>query len=269
MRVSSRFALARHTDAIVIISLVLATLAVGIAVDAGAAWWAQGAVAAWTWIVLAYIAYRSTPAHRVELVVCVALATLGELFLKDVWGLYTYRLGNLPLFIPPGHAIVYAASVRMSRAVPQWLPAAVVTVFGVYVLYAAVHGFDTFGILWFAAFVGYVTFSANRRLCATLFLFALAIEVYGTRLGGWRYFTVEPWFGLTTTNPPVWVGAIYCTLETLVRVVAGCLRYATVVSDDVHACGGTGRIDDHSQSAAVDAGAGLRRYAHRVAAHRP
>ena len=37
---------------------------------------------------------------------------------------------------------------------------------------------------------------------------------------GWRYFTVEPWFGLTTTNPPVWIGAIYCTLETLVRIVA-------------------------------------------------
>ncbi len=29
---------------------------------------------------------------------------------------------------------------------------------------------------------------------------------------------MEPWFGLTTTNPPVWIGAIYCTLETLVRL---------------------------------------------------
>ena len=250
-------------------SLVLATLAVGIAVDAGGEWWAQGAVSAWTWVVLAWVAHRSTPAHRLELVVCVALATLGELFLKDVWGLYAYRLGNLPLFIPPGHAIVFAACVSMSRAVPQWLPAAVVMVFGGYVTYSALRGFDTFGLLWFGAFVGYVVFSANRRLCAMLFLFALAIEVYGTRLGGWRYFTVEPWFGLTTTNPPVWVGAIYCTLETLVRVVAGWLRYATVVSDDVHSCGGTGRVDDHSQSAALDAGAGLRRYANRIAAHRP
>jgi hypothetical protein len=264
---SDRFTPARHTDAIVVVSLVLATLAVGIAIDAGGEWWAQGAVSAWTWMVLACIAYRSTPAHRVELVVCVALATLGELFLKDVWGLYSYRLGNLPLFIPPGHAIVYAASVSMSRAVPQWLPAAVVIAFGVYVCYSAVRGFDTFGLFWFAAFVGYVVFSANRRLCAMLFLFALAIEVYGTGLGGWRYFTVEPWFGLTTTNPPMWVGAIYCTLETLVRVLAGSLRYATVVSDDPR-CRGTGGIDNHSQRSPVDAGIGLRRYAGRAAAHR-
>jgi hypothetical protein len=75
-------------------------------------------------------------------------------------------------------------------------------------------------LAWFAAFLGYVIFSRNRRLCALLFLFALGVETYGTSLGGWRYFTVEPWFGLTTTNPPVWVGAIYCTLETLVRTVA-------------------------------------------------
>ena len=79
---------------------------------------------------------------------------------------------------------------------------------------------DTFGVPWLLAFVAYLAFSRDRRLCATLFLFALAIELYGTRLGGWRYYTVEPWFGLTTTNPPVWIGAVYCTLETLVRVVA-------------------------------------------------
>ena len=65
-------------------------------------------------------------------------------------------------------------------------------------------------------FAGYLV-QRDRRLCATLFLFALAVELYGTRLGGWRYFTVEPWFGLTTTNPPVWIGAVYCTLETLVE----------------------------------------------------
>lgn len=75
--------------------------------------------------------------------------------------------------------------------------------------------------MWFAAFAGFVAFSANPRLCATLFVFAFAIEGWGTALGSWRHATVEPWFGLTTTNPPVWIGAIYCTLESLVRLAAG------------------------------------------------
>ena len=207
-------------DAVPIAPVVLGTLAIGIAVDASAAWWAQPLVSLWTWIVLALIAASAAPAFRRELLVCVVLATLGELFLKDVWGLYEYRLGNLPLFIPPGHAIVYAASVRLSRAAPSWLPAAVVLVFGGYVGYAALRGVDTFGVMWFAAFLCYMAFSGDRRLCAVLFVFALAIETYATSLGGWRYYTVEPWLGLTTTNPPVWVGAIYCTLEKLVRWAA-------------------------------------------------
>ena len=204
-----------------IAAIVLATLALGIPLDASGAHWAQPFVSAASWAALLTVAAMVDRAERRALAACVVLATLGELFLKDVWGLYEYRLGNLPLFIPAGHALVYAAASRFSRVAPRWLPRAVVVAFAAIVGYGAWHGYDTFGLVWFAAFVGYVGLSANPRLCATLFLFAFAIEAYGTSLGGWRYFTVEPWFGLTTTNPPVWIGAIYCTLETLVRVAAG------------------------------------------------
>lgn len=201
-----------------VVALVLTTLGAGIAVDASAAWWAQPVVSLWTWAVLAAIAAGTTVAECRALGVCVVLATLGELFLKDVWGLYQYRLHNLPLFIPAGHAIVYAAAVRMSRRAPGWLPGAVVAAFAVLVGWGAWRGVDTFGVLWFGCFLGYMRWSGDRRLCATLFLLALAIEAWGTTLGGWRYETVEPWFGMTTTNPPVWIGAIYCTLESLVRI---------------------------------------------------
>jgi hypothetical protein len=201
--------------------LALATLAVGIPVDAAGATWAQPLVSAASWAALLAVATLVEPAERRALGACVVLATLGELFLKDVWGLYEYRLGNLPLFIPPGHALVYAAASRLSRVAPSRLAPAVVGAFAAVVGYGAWQGYDTFGLLWFAAFVGYVSLSANPQLSATLFLFAFAIEAYGTALGGWRYYTVEPWFGLTTTNPPVWIGAIYCTLETLVRLAAG------------------------------------------------
>ncbi len=201
-----------------IVALVVATLALGIPLDATGWSWAQPAVSAWSWAALLWIAAVSSPRHRVELAACVVLATSGELFLKDIWGLYDYRLGNLPLFIPAGHALVFAAAARMSRTAPGWLPGAVVVVFGLVVGYGAWRGYDTFGLVWFAAFAGYLRFSANPRLCATLFVFAFAIEAWGTALGGWRYHPVEPWFGLTTTNPPVWIGAVYCTLETLVRL---------------------------------------------------
>lgn len=203
-----------------VVALALTTLALGIPLDASAAWWAQPAVSAWTWAALATIVTIAHAQERRELVACVVLATAGELFLKDVWGLYVYRLDNLPLFIPPGHALVYATARRLARAAPGWLASAVGATFAVVVVRAAWAGTDTLGLLWFGVFLAYVRGSAEPSLCASLFLLALAIETYGTTLGGWRYFTAEPWFGLTTTNPPVWIGAIYCTLETLVRVAA-------------------------------------------------
>jgi hypothetical protein len=207
-----------------VVPLALSILALGIPLDATDAWWAQPLVSVTAWAALGWIAIGATAAHRAELAACVVLATAGELFLKDVWGLYEYRLGNLPLFIPAGHALVYAAASRMSLAAPRWLPRAVVVACVVTATYGAWRGYDTFGLVWGLAFVGFVWRSANPRLCATLFLLALAIELYGTALGGWRYYTVEPWFGLTTTNPPVWIGAVYCTLETLVRAAAACPR---------------------------------------------
>jgi hypothetical protein len=87
-------------------------------------------------------------------------------------------------------------------------------------VWAAATGVDTFGVPWFMGFLGYLAWSRDRALCAVLFAFALTIELYGTALGGWQYFTREPWFGLTTTNPPIWIGAVYCTLETLVRTAS-------------------------------------------------
>lgn len=211
------------------VPVALATLALGIPLDATGWWWAQPVVSLSSWTALLWIAAGAPADERRALAACVGLATAGELFLKDVWGLYDYRLHNLPLFIPPGHALVYAAASRMARRAPAWLPPLVAGGFVAYAAITAWTGHDTFGLPWLAAFLAYLTVSNDRRLCATLFLFALAIELYGTRLGGWRYVTVEPWFGLTTTNPPVWIGAVYCTLETLVRLVASRRESSQVV----------------------------------------
>jgi hypothetical protein len=200
-----------------VLLLVAATLALGIPLDAFGPEGSQTAVSLWTWAALLWVLRQSSSAHRVELVACVVIATAGELFLMEVWGLYHYRLENLPLFIPPGHALIFSAAMRLSRRVPAWFPWTVMAVFTPYVAFAAWTGFDTQGLLWFVVLAGFMRWGRDQALYAVAFLFALAVEAYGTSLGGWQYHLVEPWFGLTTTNPPVCIGAIYCTLEVLVR----------------------------------------------------
>ena len=202
-----------------VIALVAGTLAIGIPLDALGPSGSQSLVSLWTWGALLWVAWHSTAAHRRELAACVVLATLGELFLMEVWGLYDYRLLNLPLFIPPGHALVFTAAMRISRRVPSWFPWSVFGASAVYVAIAGWTGIDTQGVLWFAVLAGFMRWGREQSLYGVAFMMALVVETYGTSLGGWRYHPVEPWFGLTTTNPPVFVGSIYCTLEVMVRRV--------------------------------------------------
>lgn len=49
-----------------------------------------------------------------------------------------------------------------------------------------------------------------------MFVLALAMEIYGTLLGNWRWSTDVPWIGLTALNPPLAAGAFYCVLDLLV-----------------------------------------------------
>src|SRR3712207_6939644 len=43
------------------------------------------------------------------------IATCVELFCSVVWGLYRYRWGNVPLFVPPGHGLLYLFALRTAR----------------------------------------------------------------------------------------------------------------------------------------------------------
>src|SRR6185295_5286952 len=105
-----------------VILLVAFTLAAGIPLDALGPAGSQAIVNVWTWGALLWVVWRSDSVHRRELAACVVFATAGELFLMEGWGLYHYRLHNLPLFIPPGHALVFTAAMRISRRVPSWFP---------------------------------------------------------------------------------------------------------------------------------------------------
>src|SRR5204862_7017638 len=55
-----------------------------------------------------YLAGLKAPREqRMQVWTCVVVATAFEIFGSLVWGIYRYRLHNLPLFVPPGHGIVY------------------------------------------------------------------------------------------------------------------------------------------------------------------
>jgi hypothetical protein len=197
-------------------ALIVATIAVGLLVDQ---WWAgpgQLAVNAVAWLVFVTLWVRSDAPQRPALLACLLFATAGEVFLSLVWGLYDYRLGNIPLFVPPGHVLLFFLGMQIAARLPrhsEWWIAALA--FPVILLFAW-NGRDTLGPLLYLLFVACLYLSPSRRLYATMFLLALAMEIYGTWLGNWTWSRQVPWLGLAADNPPLAAGAFYCVLDLLV-----------------------------------------------------
>jgi len=197
-------------------ALICAVIVIGLAFDQFVPFWGQTLTSAGVWALLLCWIQRAQPEQRVTLIACVTYATLGECFLSLVWGLYDYRLGNIPAFVPPGHALLFMLGAIITARVRNWIVWFVPLAAAPFVIYLAVIGADTFSLVMFAALLACMAASRARKLYAVMFVLALAMEIYGTALGNWTWRAEVPWLGLSTVNPPLTAGVFYCVLDLLV-----------------------------------------------------
>ena len=54
--------------------------------------------------------------RRAQVAVVICAATVAELTGSILWGVYSYRLDNLPTFVPPAHGLVFMAGLSLSEA---------------------------------------------------------------------------------------------------------------------------------------------------------
>jgi hypothetical protein len=203
------------------ILLIVATLALGLAADVHSGFAGQYAISAGFWGVLFYLLGRVDRDERRALMACLVIATAGEMFCSVVWGLYTYRLGNIPLFVPPGHALMLLLGISLARRVPEVAAHAIIGCAAIYSLAAAAGGVDTLGVpLFLVLAAASLAMPRQRRLYASTFVLTLALELYGTWLGNWTWAREVPGMALVTTNPPGAAGAFYCALDALVAATS-------------------------------------------------
>lgn len=205
-----------ETSAIHRALLICAVIVLGLALDQYWPFWGQTLVSAGVWALLLYWIYIAPREQRITLIACVAYATVGECFLSLVWGLYDYRLGNIPAFVPPGHALLFMLGAMITACVRDWVTWFVPLAAAPFVIFLAVIGADTFGLVMYALFIACMAFSRARKLYAVMFVLALAMEIYGTALGNWTWRLDVPWLGMSTINPPLTAGVFYCVLDMLV-----------------------------------------------------
>jgi hypothetical protein len=169
------------------------------------------------WVVLFYLLTGLQCDLRFRLMACLVISTAGEMFLSLVWGLYSYRLGNIPLFVPPGHVLLLMLGLSLAKHLPQAVAHAIIGAACLYAIVVAAAGVDTLAIPMFMVLaLAALALPAQRRLYASTFVLALVLELYGTWLGNWTWAREVPVIPLVTTNPPGVASALYCALDALV-----------------------------------------------------
>ena len=84
----------------------------GLWADGGVSLTGQLLLGALTAILFAALLTLQAAAVRIQALLVVAVATAAEVVGSLLWGVYAYRLDNLPVFVPPGHGLVYLAASR-------------------------------------------------------------------------------------------------------------------------------------------------------------
>jgi len=180
----------------------------------------QLAFSAITFAFLFASTYRSR-VPRLQILAAILVATLGEMFLSLVWGLYWYKHFLIPLYVPPGHGIFYALAADTAEqegvrkhegvVVPMVLVAGTLYAFVSLVLRG-----DTWGLLWWTIVLLLIRSSRNRLMLSACFVYTMYLEWVGTAIGNWYWNPYVPFVGLHSANPPSGVGILYILLDMIV-----------------------------------------------------
>jgi hypothetical protein len=162
-----------------------------------------------TWLVFLAALKPLTLEGRMRALLVVAAATCMEVLGSIVWGVYTYRLGNLPLFVPPGHGLVYLTGLSLTQTslVSRHQRAFLAAVGAVAVAWA-VAGLtvlprtDASGALGMAVFLVFLFRGRVQALYGAVFLVVAVLEISGTAVGVWAWKDVVPGLQLPSGNPP-------------------------------------------------------------------
>lgn len=155
------------------------------------------------------------------------IALAGECVFSLWLGMYEYRLENIPLYVPPGHAVVYVSVYYIIRD-PWVLKNQVVlekVLLALAILYSTFWLFvdnDLFGFICMIGFLLLLQYrkkyfhNAKTRLFALImFMMVAYLEQFGTLYGCWYWPEVafDSWQWLPSGNPPSAIALFYLAFD--------------------------------------------------------
>jgi hypothetical protein len=177
------------------------------------------------WIALALALRGLPPLLRAQALVVVVVATCAEVVGSIIWGVYTYRLENLPSFVPPCHGLVYLAGASLAVwAAPRKdlfvrIALGVVLAWGLAGITVLPRA-DVGGAIGAALLAVYLIRGRAPEVYAGVFLVVAWLELYGTAIGTWEWALTIPGTGVPQGNPPSGVASGYVWFDIVALALA-------------------------------------------------
>ena len=155
------------------------------------------------------------------------VAVGGEVLFSLMLGMYTYRLENLPLYVPFGHAIVYASVYYLVKEplVQKHQKGIIQTLYILMIFYSTtwlIWGSDMFGFLCMLVILWLFKRRPQTKLFFLFMFFTIVyLELIGTYYHCWYWpevlFDTFTW--VSSANPPSGISVFYFAFD------AGCLWF--------------------------------------------
>lgn len=150
------------------------------------------------------------------------VAYIGEVSLALGFGMYTYRLENVPLYVPLGHSIVYASVYYITKEpwVRQHKEQIVRLLYPLMIVYSSlwlVFAQDVYGFVSMLIILGlFWRLPETKLFFLVMFFMVVYLELLGTYYQCWHWPSL--WFDLSwvpSANPPSGVGVIYFFFDSV------------------------------------------------------
>jgi predicted membrane protein len=164
---------------------------------------------------------RATSRIKELMLYAVILGFIGEYFFSRGLNMYTYRLENVPFYVPIGHAALYgrvfmfskASVVKKHHKAIEQLFALVIAIFAmVYLIFLK----DVFGfIMTIGVFLLLLKRPKDRLFFYTMYILVAILEIGGTAFGCWKWPNIgfEVFEFLPSNNPPSGISLFYFLLD--------------------------------------------------------
>ena len=180
-------------------------------------WFANAVMFVVTFIVFSQVTKRC----KEQMISAILIGIVGEYLFSIILGMYTYRLGNVPHYVPPGHALVYIAVLYFSKAsailkhtnlLQKFLSIFII----IYATVFLIFKFDVFGFIMTLATLFILRNKPKERLFyLTMYVTIAFLEIVGTNYMCWKWPPIawNVFEFLPSANPPSGISFFYFLLD--------------------------------------------------------